>query len=114
MKNEIDVTANFLEMAVRAELHAGNEKYGAFHSAHEAYAVLLEETEEIQTEFYGAKIIFNMYMPVLWENVKKDKSGENLEDLAKIKAAALVLANECIQVAAMCDKWTEYEEGAQQ
>lgn len=55
------------------ELERATKKFGAFHNAHEGYAVLLEEMDE------------------LWEEVKKHRSPAN----------NLAMRREAIQVAAM-------------
>lgn len=68
------------------ELEKANANYPQFTSAHEAYAVLLEEVEEV------------------WEHVKKKPQERNMEELD----------GELVQVAAMCVKfiwWVKMQEG---
>jgi hypothetical protein len=60
---------------VKVELLDATNKFGAFHNAHEAYAVLLEEVDE------------------LWDEVKR-KQREGYERLRRMQ-------EEAIQVAAM-------------
>lgn len=78
------------------ELQKANENNPQFHSAHEAYAVLLEEVGhlEFRTEF-------------IWNIIKNDEGHlkANIED-AKMVASSLV--REAIQVGAMCDKFLDF------
>lgn len=60
-------------LAVRIELELARRRYKPFNSAHEGYAVLLEEVDE------------------LWEEVRKQRSKR---DTARLRA-------EAVQVAAM-------------
>ena len=59
---------------IKKEFERAVSKFGAFHNAHEGYAVLLEEVDE------------------LWENVKLNQKIPNRNELIK---------EEAIQVAAM-------------
>lgn len=66
-----------LEMVIswiRTEYKHATERFGKFHNAHEGYAVLLEEVDE------------------LWENVKLNQSHTGRD---------IKIMNEAIQVAAM-------------
>lgn len=58
---------------VREELYSANEKFGPFNSAHEGWAVLKEEVDE------------------LWVEVKKKQSMRSPE----------LMRNEAVQIAAM-------------
>lgn len=62
-----------LVSAIRAEFEQASNRYGAFNSAHEGYAVLLEEVDE------------------LWEEVKKSPKKRDMN----------AIRTEAIQVAAM-------------
>lgn len=44
----MDVVRKDVEALVQKELDAANEKFPLFHSAHEGYAVILEENDEIK------------------------------------------------------------------
>ena len=64
-------------LAMEAELARARAKHGPMHSHHEAYAVLLEELDEV------------------WDEVKRQQP-----DAQRIIA-------ELVQVAAMCARWAE-------
>lgn len=84
-----------------AELEEANEKYSLFHSPHEAYAVLLEEVDEVRDDMKS----IDSYMQYMWRRVKQD---ENMEEAAhRVYNYAISLAQEAIQVAAMCMKVRE-------
>lgn len=65
--------------AVAAELVRAREKFGPLHTAHEGYAVILEEVDE------------------LWEMVK-------LKQSTRSRSAML---RELVQIAAMCERTAE-------
>ena len=101
-----DTAKGYLYTAVRAECEKAIERNGQFHSHHEAWAVLQEEVEEVEDAYrkYANKI--NDIMPGLWTDIRSDVVNESCkDDLLQIKVAVLEIACECIQVAAMCDKW---------
>lgn len=89
---------------VEIELAAANEQFPQFHSAHEGYAVMLEELDELVNETKLAQI----YMGLLWENIKGDAFCD--EDVKDVLKHAVNAACEAIQVAAMCEKFLEMEE----
>lgn len=98
--------ASSMYHAVRHEYNAGMERYGAFNSQHEAWAVLLEETEELHDEAEAFAETVKMILPELWQAVKMDDiTPMHKRQLEAIRSAALAVAYECVQVAAMCDKW---------
>ena len=55
------------------ELDRAMSEYGPFHSAHEGYAVLLEELDEV------------------WDEIKKDDSKRAREELVQVGAMVLKL-----------------------
>lgn len=69
-----------------------------FHSPHEAYAVILEEDNELYDEFCEIERNLDGY----WESVKKD--AEDKGKLLEIEKHAMMATCEAIQVAAMARK----------
>ena len=86
---------------VEIELSAANERFPQFHSAHEGYAVSLEEVEECECEIDAMQYCLNC----LWRQTKCNVPTEPKE----LQNAAVRLACEAIQVAAMCRKFMEME-----
>ena len=85
---------------MREEYERAAERFGeSFHSPHEAYAVILEEKEEICWELMDLKYAIDLF----WESVKKDDT-EYQDALRNIEKYALNAACECIQIAAMAYK----------
>ena len=87
-----------IEKLVAQELEDANRTYPLFHSPHEAYAVLLEEVEELEYEANWVKGLLD----VMWREVKADE--DILQTANDIHKRAIMLVQEAIQVAAMCDK----------
>lgn len=97
-----------IEKLVAEELARANEKFPAFSSNHEAYAVLLEEVEELQHEVERV----DFYRDLLWFTTKGKNQNYTLEGglrvfAEQVKVRAINTAEEAIQVAAMCDKWMQ-------
>ena len=97
-----------IALAVEEEITAAISKHGQFRNQHEAWAVLQEEIDEV----IDASAVFGNTvadaMAEIWELVKQDKlPDKELEEnpLWQIFGKALNLACECVQVAAMCDKY---------
>lgn len=87
-----------IEELVVQELDEANKKYPLFHSPHEAYAVVMEEVDEM---FFEAQCV-RAEIETMWRDVKADR---NIEEMAKrIYDRAIFAAQEAIQVAAMCEK----------
>ena len=84
------------------ELKKANENNPQFHSAHEAYAVLLEEVEEVRKELDG----LDCCTGYIWDAVKNGGCLRN--DLEWTKKYASSLIREAIQVGAMCDKFLDF------
>ena len=91
------------ENVQNAELANAVRNYGAgYHSLHEAYAVLLEETEDAGDDMDYIK----KSMGVLWQSIKTN----DLKDttlLTDIEGTAQMLALEAVQIAAVCTKFKE-------
>lgn len=84
------------------ELAKANEHNSQFHSAHEGYAVLLEEVEEVKKEMDD----LDFYTGCIWDSVKN--GGGLRTDLEWAKKYTSSLIKEAIQVGAMCDKFLNY------
>lgn len=100
---------NAIENDVRAlvdkELAVANERFPQFHSQHEGYAVIREEFEEMKEQMEAAEI----FLRHMWNDVKANNpakvSAETMMDIS-VDAAC-----EAIQVAAMCQKFLEMNNG---
>lgn len=91
------------------ELEMANKEHGErFNSAHEAYAVILEEYEEAKESLESAGGFLNHSF---WVSCRHDEN--NCIDFAEdIRNEAIKAACECIQVAAMAQKFINGEESA--
>lgn len=99
-----EVCKERIKHAAKNEKDAAIAKHGHFHSQHEAWAVLKEETEEMcQSVNRG---IFQSMLYTLWTDVKYDKQVKQ-DKLDEIYDAAFACACEAVQVMAMCLKWGE-------
>lgn len=89
-----------LPALVEEELAAAMEEHGSFASAHEGYAVLLEEVEEAEAELLALRAL----VADLWQGVKRD-NAEGIWGAAEwIAQYAVNLAAEAVQVSAMAWK----------
>lgn len=99
---------NAVENDVRAlvdkELAAANKRFPQFHSAHEGYAVIQEEVDELKEEVNR----IDGRITCLRSMVRFNNSCEEL--VSRIYDDAINAACEAIQVAAMCRKFLEMEE----
>lgn len=89
-----------LPALVEEELAAAMEEHPLFASDHEGYAVLLEEVEEAQEEMR----CLGYYVDGIWEAVKDDDPAGVTHAAGYVWDAAIRLAAEAIQVAAMAKK----------
>ena len=89
-----------LPALVDEELAAAMKEHPLFASAHEGYAVLLEEADEVRDELG----MLNLGMSLLWDGVKRDNGVAIGSAATTITRAAINLAAEAIQVAAMARK----------
>lgn len=83
---------------VADELRTANENYPLFASNHEAYAVIKEELEEAEDELKE----FKYHIENLWNMTKENLNCTDQFDI--MKRRAMLLAQEAIQLAAMCLK----------
>lgn len=89
-----------LPALVEEELAAAMEKHPLFASAHEGYAVLLEEVEEAEAELNSLQHAVKW----LWGWAKADDLGRVKISAVEAYSKAINLAAEAIQVAAMAQK----------
>ncbi len=90
-----------MEKLIDTELQKANAVYPQFNSRHEAYAVLLEEVEEVEAEF----IILKETLATLWKEIKDDLPKEDiLFRLNDLEHVGYMLLREHIQVMAMIKK----------
>ena len=98
---------NAIENDVRAlvdkELAAANERFPQFHSAHEGYAVILEEFEEVKEQMAAGE----RFLGYMWDRIRHDSPAKNASD--NLMLFAIGAACEAIQVAAMCQKFLDME-----
>lgn len=99
----MNAVENDVRVLVGKELAAANKQFPQFHSAHEGYAVIQEEVDELKEA--TDKVIGRMVS--LWSRVKYGNDPERL--LQMISEDAVNAAVEAIQVAAMCRKFLEME-----
>ena len=99
----VNAVENDIRALVDKELAAANERFPQFHSAHEGYAVIKEEVDELKEA--TDKVIGRMVS--LWATVKYGNDPERL--LQMISEDAINATCEAIQVAAMCKKFLEME-----
>lgn len=98
----MNVVKNDIESLVKKELLVSNKKYPLFHSGHEAYAVILEESDEAREEL----IEVELGLCSIWQNVKDDNVGKEIKEIIlEARKRAINLACEAVQVAAMLDKF---------
>lgn len=102
----MNAVINKLPALIEEELAAANAKHPPFHSAHEGYAVILEEVEEVDLEIGYLHDVINR----LWELVKLcDRPGIDMRaPVAATAFHAQRAAAEAIQVAAMAQKMLVY------
>lgn len=87
---------------VHKVLESANKKFPLFHTAHEGYAVILEEVDEAEDEMR----LCRANVEILWSSIRKNY-GYNISYTNKVKENAINLAIEAIQVAAMAQKFMD-------
>ena len=91
-----------IEQAVCHELRNIVKKYGpTYHSEHEGYAVLLEEVEEA----CEAAEFMQDALKRLWTSIRQNEFSKI--ELAQVRNYAMGLAEESIQVTAVCERFIE-------
>ena len=99
----MNAVENQVRELVKVELAAANERFPQFHSAHEGYAVIQEEVDELKEDMDR----INCRIASLRARVRFNNSCEELA--SRIFDDAVNAAVEAIQVAAMCKKFLEME-----
>ena len=90
-----------IEPLIVEELARANEQFPQFHSPHEGWAVICEEVDEAKREMNGVEVSNNS----LKRDVFCDYDTWAKIHIESMRKAAVALAAEAIQVAAMCDKY---------
>lgn len=99
----MNVVENEVWALVEKELAAANERFPAFASPHEGYAVMLEEYEEAEEEIRSCKA----RLDVMWQHIKDNKyAGQRAELVERYAIHAIC---ELIQFAAMTRKFMAME-----
>ncbi len=93
-----------LPALVAEELEASNRVYPPFRSAHEGYAVLLEEVDESRFALSELEELVRK----MWAAIKTDELNEADCNAYRVEICARELAAEAIQVAAMAKKFQNY------
>ena len=100
----MNAVENQVRELVKVELAAANERFPQFHSAHEGYAVILEEFEEVKEQMAAGE----RFLGYMWDRIRHDSPAKNASD--NLMLFAIGAACEAIQVAAMCQKFLKMEE----
>ena len=89
-----------IRMAIEAEGEKARKEHGAFfNSHHEAWAVLMEEMEEVEEEMADLKHLESE----VWGSCRRNEDPKEILDEMKERAFGLI--QEALQVAAMIDKY---------
>lgn len=96
----MDAVKNDIKKLIDKELDAANEVNPQFVNMHEAYGVIKEELEEAEDECEKA----GRFLDWAWRSIKRDDAINAKVLLADVYKAAMNLAVEAVQVAAMCKK----------
>ena len=99
----MNVVENDIRALVDKELASANKQFPQFHSAHEWYAVIQEEVDELKEDMDR----INCRITSLRVRVRFNSSCEEI--VSRIYDDAINAACEAIQVAAMCKKFLEME-----
>ena len=103
---EFDTTQVLLQSALEAEIKRADALHPPIASAHEGWAVLLEEIQELDEEVQSARSMHDL----IFQDIRRDvPAGEGTEC---IYWAALRAAREAIQVAAVAARFFEMEDRA--
>ena len=91
-----------IEQAILHELRNIVKKYGAtYHSEHEGFAVLMEECQEAAESDKDMQ----EHLEKLWKSIRENQLSKF--ELSQIYNFAIALAEEAVQVAAVCERFME-------
>lgn len=104
--------SELIQKSIKLELENIKKNYGEnYNSAHEGYAVLLEEVEEVEE----CLRYIRTDIKILWEKVKKQFQGsgniDKAAELLMVVVNAKQLAEEAVQVAAVAEKFVQTMDG---
>ena len=99
----MNAVENQVRQLVEVELAAANERFPQFHSAHEGWAVILEEQIELGAELEKIR----GYMGDIFNKIIENNSVSM--EIGILQMYAINAACEAIQVAAMCQKFLDME-----
>ena len=102
----MNAVENQVRQLVEVELAAANERFPQFHSAHEGWAVILEEQIELGAEFEKIR----GYMGDIFNKIIENNSVSI--EIGILQMYAINAACEAIQIAAMCQKFLEMDHHA--
>ena len=97
----MDAVSKDVRRLVNKELEAANRKFRQFASPHEGYAVIVEELNEVWTAEKNLRVEAGAH---IWNLIKANRTVPR-DDLRAVQKAAIDLAVEAIQVAAMAKKF---------
>lgn len=104
----MNAVENEVTQLVEKELASANAQFPAFRSAHEGWAVLREEADELSEE----SMCIGYLLETMWDKVKKNEGTEMYaKDLLQYGVHA---ACEAIQVAAMAWKYLDFLESEEE
>lgn len=83
------------------ECDAATSAYGPLASMHEGWAVAREEMEETAEALIEAE----HHMQEAWAAIRQDRSSAAKTEMAAVQSAAIQIAGEAIQVAAVCKRF---------
>ena len=98
MKNLFSI----ITQATEDEVVAAGAEYGELHSRNEGYGVLAEEVDEVQEQIRTMMRYFESLVRVIRYDLRELKG-----DLGYIKRSAQLAACECIQVAAVAQRFID-------
>lgn len=96
-----------IEKLANDELKRASDKFGAFHSSHEGYAIVAEEMDELNENIAS----LNEYIDALWIQTKangKNKTVPNIKNCIRcLNYYATEAIKEAVQVLAMVKRYEQ-------